>query len=365
MQPSLVLCAIRASLDDCRRQTLALVAGIDQRLFSQQSHPAFSPVGWHLGHIAYTESLWIAQHIANMPPAYRHYDRLFAADGLPKSQRQNLPPLSEILAYLDVVRSHTLHHLSVQPPTSHKQQRLWHWLIQHEAQHTETIAMVLAMHHPNEPLTFEPSIKSQKSEKSKSSKMLLIEAGEFIQGSNAPDAIDNERPAHTVSLDRYWIDANPVSCKQYRQFISAGGYKRDKWWSRQGWEWLQSVAVTSPLYCCNSDSQPVVGVSWYEAEAYASFVGKRLPTEAEWEKAFCEIEVSTGTVWEWTSSWFVPYSGFVAFPYKGYSQVYFDGKHRVLKGSSWMTSQWVNRRSFRNWYHPYRREMFAGFRCAA
>ncbi|MEO1385998.1 MAG: SUMF1/EgtB/PvdO family nonheme iron enzyme [Cyanobacteria bacterium J06634_6] len=364
MRLSLAPCSISASLIECRRQTLALATGVEPRFFSRQAHPAFSPIGWHLGHIAYTESLWIAGHLAGLPPAHGTYQQLFAADGLPKAQRQNLPSLGEILAYLDVVRSHTLQYLNTHPPTSQDKEKLWHWLIQHEAQHAETIAMVLSMHRPSEPL---PQLAFVKDEpvKGDRSEMLLIQPGTFVQGSDAVNAIDNERPAHRVSLARYWIDARPVSSRDYQQFVSAGGYTCDKWWSKEGWEWLQSVGVTSPLYCWDDDSQPVVGVSWYEADAYARFVGKRLPTESEWEKAFGTIERSVGTVWEWTSSWFSPYPKFTAFPYEGYSQAYFDSEHRVLRGGSWMTPRWVRRPSFRNWYHPYRRELFAGFRCAA
>ena len=105
----------------------------------------------------------------------------------------------------------------------------------------------------------------------------------------------------------------------------------------------------------------------YEADAYARFVGKRLPTESEWAKAAAQDATGSmlGKVWEWTDTWVSPYPKFRAFPYVGYSQTYFDRTHRVLRGGSWATPKWALRRSFRNWYHPHRREMFAGFRCAS
>jgi formylglycine-generating enzyme required for sulfatase activity len=171
------------------------------------------------------------------------------------------------------------------------------------------------------------------------------------------------------------------------------------------------VQVTQPLYWKDElewEHHPVQGVSWYEADGYARFVGKRLPTEMEWEKAASWNQLTKqrqpypwgkaepaghcnhhqaighttpvdaypegkssygcydllGNVWEWTDSWFDGYNGFTSYPYRGYSQVYFDENHRVLRGGSWATFQWGLRCAFRNWYHPHVREILAGFRCA-
>jgi gamma-glutamyl hercynylcysteine S-oxide synthase len=366
---SLVQSALQATihqaLQNCRHQTLALVADINAEVLSTQSHLDYSPVGWHLGHIAHTESLWIAKHLAGLPqffpPGCPCWERMFAADGLPKAERQNLPPLEDLLNYLAVVRSQTIYHL--ENTDLHRAARLWHWLIQHESQHIEIMTMVLAMHGQQ--------VEKRMPARQPNAEMICIEAGEFRQGSDALTALDNEQPAHTIWLDRYWIEPTPVTCGQYKQFIAAGGYQTAKWWSPQGWQWQQQAKVTQPLYWQESSDHghhPVCGVSWYEADAYARFVGKRLPTEAEWEKATCTEAIysqTIGHVWEWTNSWFAGYSGFNPFPYEGYSQIYFDGAHRVLRGGSWATPQWARRNSFRNWYHPHRRELFAGFRCAA
>ncbi|MBW4646390.1 MAG: ergothioneine biosynthesis protein EgtB [Goleter apudmare HA4340-LM2] len=389
----------------CRLKTLALLENIDATTFCSQPHPEFSPVGWHFGHIAYTESLWLLEKTAGLPCFFPQYRQLFAADGLPKSARSQLPNPQEIRDYLDTIREKVLYYLEV--VDIEPQERLWHFLIQHESQHCETINFVLEL------------LKSQGSRVFTSSnsltEMVQIPAGEFEQGSNSIAALDNECPAHKVYLNTYWIDRYPVTCSQYLSFIEAGGYTNPLWWSEAGWQWVQKDKVKLPLYMCNDstkDNHPVCGVSWYEAEAYSRFVGKRLPTEAEWEKAAswdvkancdriypwgvaestaisdhcnCDRQIATttpvdaypggqsaygvydmlGNVWEWTASWFDAYNGFQSYPYMGYSQVYFDHKHRVLKGGSWATYSWSLRSSFRNWYHPGVRQIFAGFRCAA
>ncbi len=403
---------ILSAIVSCRAQTLDLFNEIDSKTFCQQAHPDFSPVGWHLGHIAFTEEYWILAKLAGLPPQFPEYHRLFAADGLPKTERQNLPPLEDIQNYLNVIRIQVLNYLKI-APLDH-QERLWRWLIQHESQHSETITFVLQLlrrdsnglytqlNLPHSPLPITHSPLPE---------MVKIPAGEFVMGNEAIEAQDNERPLHRCYLPTYWIDAYPVTCAQYREFMSAGGYQKREFWSEQGWKWLQDNPVSHPLYWVDSpdwESHPVCGVSWYEAEAYANYAGKRLPTEAEWEKAasmeanlhslrvypwgnsepnpkLCNFDGIVGhttpvnayragrsalgcydmlgNVWEWTASWFEGYPGFEPYPYGGYSQSYFDRQHRVMRGGSWATRRWGLRNSFRNWYHPAVRQILVGFRC--
>ncbi|WP_066374851.1 ergothioneine biosynthesis protein EgtB [Anabaena sp. CA = ATCC 33047] len=416
---SSVKASIADALEECRHQTLTIFAGMDAATFCNQPHPDFSPVGWHLGHIAYIESLWVLEHIAGLPCLFPQYHKLYAADGLPKSQRVYLPQLEETLDYLEKIRNQVWQFLAdadIEP-----QQRLWRFLIQHESQHCEIIRMVLQLGKIQQSQLFNQQF-TVSSQQLGVTEMIEIAAGEFELGSNSIDALDNERPAHQVYLDTYWIDRYPVTCGQYRLFIEAGGYENPQWWSVAGWQWLQNEQGKQPLYwqtAASLDHHPVYGVSWYEAEAYSRFVGKRLPTEAEWEKAaswdaqancrrtypwgeempsskYCNCDGlggdrlysdniaqttpvnaypmgqsayglydTLGNVWEWTGSWFAGYAGFESFPYTGYSQTYFDNQHRVLKGGSWASRPWVLRASFRNWYHPGVRQIFAGFRCAA
>ncbi|WP_448561446.1 SUMF1/EgtB/PvdO family nonheme iron enzyme [Trichothermofontia sp.] len=435
--------ALWAELQACRQKTLTVLATIAPDLSNRQAHPDFSPIGWHIGHIAYTESLWILQKRAGQPPLEPAYEILFAADGLPKADRVHLPDLATLYAYLTQVRTEVEQYWRKvvarpdQPAAIAQLARLGRFLLQHESQHVETITVVhqLLCLSPSSRVSPSPVTPTPPSRDHRASplanrwgEMVEIPGGPFQMGSAAAMALDNERECHTVTLPTYWIDRYPVTWGQYAQFIDAGGYRDRRWWSAAGWQWLQQTGVREPLYRCFAGdttrtaeadrfAHPVCGVSWYEADAYARFVGKRLPTEAEWEKAASGTPLVAGSrqamapssypypwgdasltanhcnyghqvggttpvnaypagqsaygcydllgnVWEWTASWFAPYPGFQPYPYQGYSQPYFDQAHRVMRGGSWATYPWGLRNQFRNWYHPHMRQLFVGFRCA-
>ncbi|XZN89832.1 MAG: SUMF1/EgtB/PvdO family nonheme iron enzyme [Microcoleus sp.] len=399
--------AIYRDLQQCRRGTFELFSGMDYDTFCRQIHPEFSPVGWHLGHIAYTEDLWLLQKCGKFKPVFPKYHKLFAADILPKQERVYLPTIPEVELYLDAVRKKVLDYLEIAPIA--QQERLWQFIIQHESQHCETVAFLLQMQQERGEGERERPIAD---ELPMPNSAIEIPAGEFYMGSDRVEALDNERSRHLCYLDKYSIDRYPVTCDQYRHFMASDGYQNPQWWSAEGWKWLQSNLVDRPLYWSDNparNNHPVCGVSWYEAQAYCNFIGKRLPTESEWEKAASwdavnqtqrtypwgeELPNSSlcnhgnkigntapvdkfpqgassfgccdmlGNVWEWTASTFDAYPGFESYPYTGYSQAYFDGEHRVLKGGSWATHAPSLRSSFRNWYYPGVRQIIAGFRCA-
>jgi len=403
--------AIFDALQQCRRRTLALFEGVDRERFCQQAHPGFSPIGWHLGHIADVESFWIRERCAGWRPLRPEYRQLFDPNGLPKAQRQHLPSLETLRDYADRVRAEVLAYLA-DAPLAGERDRLWWWLIQHECQHSEIVTFIQALQRQPAAACGHEAVVPPAADAApdRDRAMVTVPAGPFRMGSDA-SAQDNERPAHGVELDAFAIDRYPVTYRQFRAFIAAGGYQNRRWWSQAGWQWLQAQPVAGPLYGALSpdwDDHPVCGVSAYEAEAYARFAGKRLPTEAEWEKAAswdgaaartfpwgeaapsaraCNhdtivghttpvgtypqgrsaagCEDMLGNVWEWTASCFDGYPGFACYPYWGYSQAFFDGQHRVLRGGSWATRPWALRNSWRNWYLPGVRQLFAGFRCAS
>jgi len=205
---------------------------------------------------------------------------------------------------------------------------------QHELQHVETMTQTLAL--AGEAGTDAlPQVEAGGD--------VLVPGGPFTLGSDEPWAYDNERPAHVVDLPAFRIDRGLVTNAEYAQFAPPPGPGRD--------------------------DEPVQHLSFPEAEAYARWAGKRLPTEPEWEKAAKllgdELEHARGAVWQWTSSIFDAYPGFRAFPYAEYSEVFFGREYRVLRGGSWVTDPLVARPTFRNWDLPERRQIFSGIRCAS
>jgi iron(II)-dependent oxidoreductase len=211
-----------------------------------------------------------------------------------------------------------------------------------------------------------------------------VPRGVFRLGAGADDRwpYDNELPAHEVDLPAFRIARNLVTNADYLAFMDAGGYDDRALWSAGGWSWREEEGAVAPLYWGRDGkgwlrrrfdvvepppaAEPVQHISFWEAEAYARWAGKRLPTEQEWERAarLGELEHATGAVWQWTSSTFTGYPGFRAFPYPEYSEVFFGDGYHVLRGGSHVTDPLVARPSFRNWDFPQRRQIFSGIRCA-
>jgi len=387
--------AIRQEMEEARANTLRLFANVTDADFRRQIHPDFSPVGWHLGHIGVTEGYWILQQCKGEASRSAFYDSFFTPTDNPKPNRIHLPSRAEILDYLATVQAHVFSFLAhVEFPADHpllRDANIFHMLLQHEEQHTETILLILRLLaaerydagilNPHDHADSLPP-EAQRPAFDRGG-LVFVPAGPFLMGSNhRGTTLDNERPQHVVEVSDFVIDHYPVSNREFLQFVMTGGYDSPQWWSAEGWQWRERSQVQCPFYWRRRDDgdwveigrgtgaplvldRPVMNVSWYEAEAYARSVGKRLPTEAEWEKAtMIGVLAMTGCVWEWTSPWFHPYPGFVAHPYAGYSVPYFDHQHRVLRGGSWATQSHVRRLTFRNWYHPWVREVFAGVRCA-
>jgi iron(II)-dependent oxidoreductase len=171
---------------------------------------------------------------------------------------------------------------------------------------------------------------------------------------------DNEKWAHEVEVGPFAIADAPVTNAQFLAYVEATG-KAPRYWKNAGGEWL---ARRYDRWQPPRPQEPVIHVDWNEAQAYCAWAKRRLPTEAEWECAAKAGKIGPAGVWEWTSSSFGPYPGFVVDPYKEYSEPWF-GDHRVLRGGSFAAPRRLLRHTFRNFYQPHRGDVFCGFRTCA
>jgi gamma-glutamyl hercynylcysteine S-oxide synthase len=436
---------IAEQLEGVRARTLRLFDLVTREADLRESPGfGFRPLLWHLAHVGVFEAYWVLQRAKGEPPPDERYERVFDPIATPREQSRDLPTRREMEAYLSRVRGRVLRYLETSATVSDgdgglaRDGYVFRLVLEHERQHQETLVYLLQL--------LDPAKKTRPPEVDGASFAVACEAGEpraprpvremiEVAAGTVPVGApagwdvfvyDNERPAHEVSLPAFRIDRLLTTNEDFARFVAEGGYERREWWGAEGWEWRSKEDWSHPLYWRRGGANgwrerlmfeevelrpdhPVVGVSWYEAEAYANFAGKRLPTEAEWERAaawdsergrkrlfawgddgpsdarcnfgmrrwgttrtgrFAEgasaagLLDATGNVWEWTADAFAGYPGFEAYPYPEYSEAWFDGDHRVLKGGSWATSAPVLRTSFRNFFRRQFRIAPTGIRLA-
>jgi gamma-glutamyl hercynylcysteine S-oxide synthase len=361
--------AIADRLAEARRRTYELIEPLDDEQLNRVYSPILSPLAWDLGHIANFEELWLVQTIGGREPLNGELGRFYDAIENPRKTRGELPILrdADLRSYLADVRERTLEVLDEVDVSADAGDPLlrdgfvYELLLAHEQQHNETMLQLLQLVDGYEPL--------RKSDTGPSAEppppgpeAIAIEGGEYEIGApSAGFAYDNERPCHAVSLAPFEIDRTPVTNGAYVAYMEETGVEPPLYWegdAKAGW-----VCVARGRHDPVDLAQPAIHLSWHEAAAYARWAGKRLPSEQEWEVAHSRLH-AVGQAWEWTSSDFLAYPGFEAFPYREYSEVFFGDEHKVLRGGSWATDREVMRPSFRNWDLPQRRQIFAGFRCA-
>ena len=337
------------------------------------------------------------QTIGGREPLRGELGRFYDAIENPRATRGELPILKgeDAISYMAQVRQRTLEVLDEVDLTSGEDPLLadgfiYEMLLAHEHQHNETMLQLIQMVDGYEPVERDPGPAGEPV--SEGPEVVRVEGGELEIGAGpAGFAYDNERPRHRREIEPFTIDRAPVTNGAFAEFVADTGVDPPMYWERDGeGGWVDTrMGRREPV----DRRLPVIHVSWDQADAFARWADKRLPTEFEWEAAAagtdpdranldqlgfgcapagayadgcadCGAVQMIGDVWEWTSSEFRGYPGFEPFPYPEYSEVFFGDEYKVLRGGAWATRRSVVRPTFRNWDYPQRNQIFAGFRCA-
>jgi iron(II)-dependent oxidoreductase len=419
--------ALAIELNRVRDLSLQLINQVPAEHLGTILHPDFRPLRWHIGHVGMFESWWILQQIMGGAPPDEQLAYLYSTE-YPREQLHDLPTVETAIEFSRNVREQVLDYLQQvdldhgHPLTANGY--IFENIITHEYQHTETIAYLMQMIDPGRKVRELPSSVTEPPPR----REIAIPGGTYTLGRLQSEPLfsyDNEWPRHAVELGAFLLDEYPTTNAEYLEFVEDDGYRNRELWSADGWAWLRSVDGTHPLYWRRDEDgawlqqsfsgsfplprdHPVMLVGWYEAEAYARYRGKRLPTEAEWEIAAAwspeagrqliypwgddpptpdsahfgdlqgwsepvtafrntspfGLQDMIGNIWEWTSTPFDGYPGFKPHPYPEYSQVWFDGFHRIARGGCFVTHHPMLRATFRNWFYPRTRERFIGIRLA-
>nr|BFE55848.1 ergothioneine biosynthesis protein EgtB [Dactylosporangium thailandense] len=399
---------VARELERTRARSAGLTEAVDDGDLVRQHSPLMSPLVWDLAHIGNQEELWLVRDVGGREPVRADIDHLYDAFRHARKDRPALPLLGpkEARAYVATVRDKALDvlervHLEGRRLT--EDAFAFGMIVQHEQQHDETMLATHQLRAGDPVLSAPPPPESTVDVRGE----VLVPGGPFTMGTSTEAwALDNERPAHTVDVPAFWIDRAPVTNGQYAAFLDETAANPPLHWSRDPGGWLATgFGRTAPIV----PGAPVVHVSFPEARAYAAWAGRRLPTEAEWEKAArwdpatgrsrrypwgdedpgpqhanlgqrhlapapvgaypagaspLGVHQLIGDVWEWVDSDFAAYPGFTAFPYREYSEVFFGPEYKVLRGGSFGTDAAACRGTFRNWDYPIRRQIFSGFRTA-
>ena len=394
------------ALMDARNHTLHLFAQYQKSLegvnYVVPQLAAVNPPLWELGHIGWFQEWWIGRNMqralgGRCRPAHARLasiepqaDRWWDSSHVAHDTRWalDLPNANNIRAYLLDTLESTLELLE---KTDDSDDALYFYRLAlfHEDMHAEAFVYMaqtlgLKFEAPMQQ-TFTPAPMNLR-------EPMLIPACNWQLGSSDEGfSFDNERPRNSVLVPEFEIDAQPVTWSQYVEFVDDDGYDREELWSAEGWQWLQALSASeghyegrrAPRYVEQIGvasgavmqtrfgtarrmlgSQPAIHMTWYEADAWCRWAGRRLPFEVEWEVA-AHTAVKRGflwgNVWEWTGTTFRGFNGFQPDPYLDYSQPWF-GNHKVLRGASFATRARMKSPKYRNFYLPDRDDMFCGFR---
>jgi len=414
-----------AALRDARARTLELVRDLDDVQWMGPRLAIVNPIRWEIGHVAWFQERWALRHARGAPPILANGDALYDSARVHHDTRWDLPLPSraETLGYMEEVLERTCAALGTPPDEAAYFYRL---ALFHEDMHGEALTYTRqTLAYPPPRFVASPAIAPEAAGKGPLTGDVEVPSGRYQLGATKEESFvfDNEKWAHPVEILSFRIARAAVTNAEFAAFVDAGGYDNARFWSEIGWQWRIEMDARHPVYWDRAPDgewrerwyeaarpllphRPVIHVSWFEAEAYCRWAGRRLPTEAEWELAAkapdkrrfpwgdappsemtanldgraggpvdvgahpegdsaCGCRQMIGNVWEWTASDFQPYPGFVVDPYEEYSAPWFATPHKVLRGGCWATRGRLLRNTWRNFYPPGRRDVLAGFRTCA
>jgi gamma-glutamyl hercynylcysteine S-oxide synthase len=388
---------LAAALQSSRADTLATFAAYEAALpgLAVPMRGELNPPLWELGHIGWFQEYWVARFPARvqgpradpdglrLAPRRAEADTLYDSSRVPHDSRWSLPlpdaaaTRADLAAQLQTSLG-LLQQVDDQDPGRDDALYAYRLALLHEDMHHEAaLYMAQALGIPIADPRWQPAPLPGPPA------ALHFEAGRWPLGSSGSGfAFDNELVAHPVELPATTIDAQVLRWADYLPFVEQGGHADDRFWSPAGLQWRRQQPGREPRYLRQQDGawqhwrhgrwqalapdQAACHLSFFEAEAWCRWAGRRLPTEAEWERAAGSSGhgFRWGDVWEWTASPFAPYPGFVAHPYRDYSTPWFDGRP-VLRGASFMTQPRMRHLRYRNFFPPQRSDVPAGFRSCA
>ncbi len=384
------------ALIDARNHTLRWIGACEKALHSTAltvpPQADIDPPLWTLGHVGWFQEYWLGRNVQRqrgercdatrprLASIHPDADRWYDPARVPHASRWqlDLPDLQATKQYLVDTLETTLELLESTPDDDDDTLYFYRLALFHEDEHGEGFATLA------QTLGFDAALLPALATQAPRGE-LLFPATRWLLGSDASGFVfDNERSQYEVAIPEFEIDAQAVTWAQFSEFVEDGGYDDRRHWCADGWAWVQREGRRTPRHVDQMRqgvlqrrfgklvrvplAQPVVHVSWYEAEAWCRWAGRRLPAEVEWEAAAhqgASRGFRWGDVWEWTASTFRPYPGFVAGPFREASEPCF-GTHKVLRGASFATRGRMRHPKLRHFAQPERDELFAGFRsCAA
>ena len=374
------------SLQQKQKLILEQLLKINKDNINQKVHSELSPLGWHILHCIFVEATWIRSYFFSDDTIVNKFKNLADATKITVNKRHlGLPDVQELKTYAKTFFRENI--FLIKKLSSRKIKKKYsinyiiNFLNQHHSQHIEIMKAIVNLHNLNFNKNFNEYTQEIVPKEYKFSG-IEIPKGIYKVGAKKTElSFDNENPRHEILLENYTISNKLISISEWLAFIRENGYKRKKFWSSHGWDWRTKNNITSPMnwvfknkynfslstpngYITPKKNMPVSNISKYELEAFASWNKMRIPHEFEWEVSSKRL---TGKfkVWEWSANEFFGYKNFKPYPYKEYSYPWFKDNYFTLKGGSIFSLKDIKRNSFRNFYKPSTRYIFAGGRLCA